>query len=499
MRVKKSMRIRLSDHFNYGRLLRFVAAPIVMMVFTSVYSVVDGLFVSNFVGKAALAAINLIFPLLLILGAVGLMLGTGGSALISKMIGEGESKKANRIFSMLVIVIIAAGALFTLVGEFFVPNIARLLGAEGEVYHYCVLYGRILLGVMPFCMSQFVFQSFFVTAEKSKLGLILTVATGVLNMVLDAVFVAAFGWGLVGAAAATAASQAFGGIFPLVYFARRNDSLLRFSKPLFDFRALAKSAANGSSEFLSNISASVVTILYNNQLMRLVGDDGVAAYGAIMYVAMIFLSVFMGFSVGVSPVVGYHYGAKDVSELKNLFGKSLVIVTAFGVVMTGLSEALASPLCKMFVGYDVGLYEMTVRGFRIYSFCFLLCGYSIFASGFFTALNNGLASAAISFLRTLVFQIAAVMLLPLAMGLDGVWCASIVAEGVSLAVSAAFIIGYRKRYGYMGKTIICADVDGKIAESEVSVDETEYINTEEDTVNWEWNAANEEEAEYKTS
>lgn len=422
-----------------------------MMVFTSVYSVVDGLFVSNFVGKSALTAINLIFPLMLILGAVGLMFGTGGSALISKLIGEGESAKANRIFSMLVIVIVAVGALFTLVGEFFVPNIAALLGAEGEVYYYCVLYGRILLGVMPLCMSQFVFQSFFVTAEKSKLGLILTVAAGALNIVLDAVFVAGCKWGLVGAAAATTASQAFGGLFPLIYFARKNDSLLRFTKPLWDLRALVKSAANGSSEFLSNISASVVTILYNNQLMKLVGNDGVAAYGAIMYVAMIFLSVFMGFSVGTSPVVGYHYGAEDIPELKSLFRKSLVIVTAFGVVMTGASEALASPLCKMFVGYDEELYALTLRGFRIYALCFLLCGYSMFASGFFTALNNGFASAAISFLRTLVFQIAAVMLLPIAMGLDGVWCASIAAEGLSLAVSAAFIIGYGNRYGYLGR------------------------------------------------
>ena len=463
------MRIRLSDHFNYRRLLRFVAPPIIMMVFTSVYSVVDGLFVSNFVGKSALTAINLIFPLLLILGAVGLMLGTGGSALISKLIGEGESEKADRIFSMLVIVIVGVGALFTIVGEIFVPQISRLLGAEGEVYHYCVLYGRILLGVMPFCMSQFVFQSFFVTAEKSKLGLILTVAAGVLNMILDAIFVAGCGWGLIGAAAATAASQTLGGVFPIIYFLRKNDSLLRIVKPEWNFRALAKAATNGSSEFLVNISASIVTILYNNQLMKLVGDDGVAAYGAIMYVVMIFLSVFMGFTVGSSPVVGYHYGAKNIAELRSLFVKSLVVVTVFGVVMTVVSEALAPLLCKMFVGYDEELYVLTLHGFRIYAISFLICGYNMFASGFFTALNNGLVSAIISFVRTLVFQILAVMLLPLAMGLEGVWWSINVAEGGSLIVSAAMIIGYRKRYGYMGRVVLSdgVGVESSVAEEEI--------------------------------
>lgn len=443
------MRIQLSEHFNYKKLLLFVAPSVIMMVFTNIYTVVDGLFVSNFAGAEAVAAINRIFPLILILGSIGFMLGTGGSALVSKTLGEGDNKRANEYFSLLVYVTLLLGVVIAAAGQFAVPLAARLLGAKGKTFDYCVLYGRWLLAGQPFFILQNIFQSFFVTAEKPRLGLIVTVAAGVTNMVLDAVFIAGFKWGLTGAAAATVASQVMGGVFPVIYFLRKNDSLLRLTKTKFYFKAILKSFTNGSSEFLSNVSASVVTILYNEQVDKFAGDAGVAAYGIIMYVVLIFFAVFMGYSVGSAPLIGYNYGANNREELKNLFKRSMLLITLFGVSMTALSEACAYPLCRMFVSYDEELFQMTLRGFRIYCIAFLFTGYGVFGSAMFTALNNGLISAAISFLRTLLFQIVSVMVFPIFWGLDGVWSSIIFADIASLITSFAFIFAFRKKYGYM--------------------------------------------------
>ena len=441
------MRIGLAEHFTFKKLLKFVAPSIIMMVFLSVYSVVDGLFVSNFVGSDAVAAINYIFPVFMVFGSIGFMLGTGGSALVSKTLGEGDKEKANEYFSMLVYVTAGIGVVIAVAGQFAVPEIAKLFGAEGEIYDYCVLYGRVLLTAQPFFILQNIFQSFFVTAEKPRLGLIVTAVAGGINIVLDAVFVAGFKWGLAGASAATVAGQVFGGVFPLVYFARKNNSLLKLGKTKIYFKALLKSCTNGSSEFLSNVSSAVVIMLYNYQVAKLVGDDGVAAYGAIGYVMMIFFSVFMGYAVGSAPLIAFNFGARNDEELKNLFKKSVVIMTVSGVLMTGLSEALASPVIMLF-GFDGELFEMTLRGFRIYSVAFLITGFSVFGSSLFTALNNGLVSAVISFLRTLVFQIAAVMVCPIFMGLDGVWAATCFAEILALAVTVICIFACRKKYRY---------------------------------------------------
>ena len=443
------MRIQLSEHFTYKKLLIFVLPSIVMMVFTSIYSVVDGLFVSNFAGPSEVAAINLIYPLIFVLGAIGFMLGAGGSALVSKTLGEGDKKRANAYFSLLVYVTSGIGIVIAVAGQFVVPPIAKWLGAEGITYDYCVLYGRVLLGAQPFFILQNVFQSFFVTAERPRLGLIVTGAAGAANIILDAVFVAGLKWGLAGAAAATAASQVIGGVVPIIYFLCRNNSLLRLTKTSFYGKALLKSATNGTSEFLANVSAAVVTMLYNFQIQKLVpGDGGIAAYGTVMYVVMIFFSIFMGYSVGSAPIIAYNFGAQNKSELKNLFKKSLVITAAFGISMTVLSEALAYPFIKIF-GYDGELFDMTLRGFRIYAPAFLIAGFSYFGSSMFTALNNGLVSGIISFLRTLVFQVVAVLTVPLVLGLDGVWSATCFAEIASLAITVIFIIAFRKRYGYI--------------------------------------------------
>lgn len=442
------MRIQLSEHFTYGKLLRFTFPSIVMMIFTSIYSVVDGVFVSNFAGKTPFAAVNLIMPLLIITGAPGFMVGTGGSAIVAKTMGQGKAELANRYFSFLVCAAAVGGAAVGWLGFAFARPTAIALGADGEMLEYCVLYARIILAANPFFILQNVFQSFLIAAEKPKLGLYITVGAGLTNIVLDAVMVGVFRWGVAGAALATILSQAVGGLTPVVYFLRKNSSLLRLVRPRFDGRVLWKTCSNGSSELMSNISGSVVAMLYNFQLLRLAGEDGVAAYGAIMYVNFIFAAIFIGYAIGSAPVISFHYGAEHSGELHSLLGKSTVINASAGVVMTGAALALAGPMSKIFVGYDQELYELTVRGFRLYAISFLLCGLNIFGSSFFTALNNGLASAAISFLRTLVFQCASVLILPIFLDVDGIWLAISVAEAAALAVTAALLAVNQKVYRY---------------------------------------------------
>lgn len=442
------MTIQLSDHFTYKKLLRFTFPSIIMMIFTSIYGVVDGVFVSNFVGKTPFAAVNFIMPFLMILGAVGFMFGTGGSALIAKTMGENKLKKANELFSLFVYVSFVLGIVIAGFSFFLIRPIAQLMGAKGILLDQCVLYGRIVILAVPGFILQMEFQSFFITAEKPNLGLYVTIISGVANMILDALFMAVFHWGLAGAAAATALSQTLGGVIPLIYFSRKNTSLLRLCKTRFDGKALWKACINGSSELMSNISMSLVSMLYNIQLIKYAGENGVAAYGVLMYVNMIFLAIFIGYSIGTAPVISYHYGAQNHSELKSLLKKSFRILILASLSMLALSELLARPLSQIFVSYDADLLDLTVRGFGIYSFSFLFAGINIFASSFFTALNNGLISALISFLRTLVFQVASVLLLPLILGIDGIWISIVVAELIACGVSLAFIMKKRAVYHY---------------------------------------------------
>ena len=440
--------IKLSDHFTYGKLLKFTMPSIVMMIFTSIYGVVDGFFVSNYVGKTAFTAVNFIFPLLMILGSVGFMFGTGGSALVACTLGQRDEEGANRIFSLLIYVSLILGVLIAVVGILLLRPIAKLLGAEGQMLEDCVLYGRIILCALPAYVLQMEFQSFFVTAEKPKLGLMVTVASGVTNMVLDALLVGIFPMGLVGAALATAMSQAVGGLIPLLYFGRKNSSLLRLTRTRYDGKALLKTCTNGSSELMSNVSMSLVSMLYNVQLLALAGENGVSAYGTMMYVNMIFLAIFIGYSIGTSPVVGFHLGAQNYDELKGLLKKSGIIIGICSVGMLGLGFVLAKPLSVLFVGYDAELLDLTVEGFYIFAVSFLFVGYAIFFSGFFTALNDGLTSAIISFLRTLVFQVAAVLLLPLIWGIDGIWWSIVAAELMAVIFTLMFLIIKKKKYNY---------------------------------------------------
>ncbi len=442
------MKIQLSEHFSYRKLLQFMLPSIVMMVFTSIYGVVDGFFVSNYAGKTQFAAVNLIMPFLMILGTIGFMFGTGGSALVSKTMGEGRKEKAKQIFSQLIYASILLGVLFSAAGILFLRPVSRALGAEGEMLEYCVLYGRIILCALTAFILQNEFQSFFVAAEKPHLGLFVTVIAGVANMILDALFVAVFKWGIVGAALATAISQILGGILPLLYFFKPNGSALRLIKSKFEIKVLLRACTNGSSEMMSNLSMSLVSMLYNMQLMKFAGENGVAAYGVLMYVNFIFLAIFIGIGVGSAPVVSYHYGAENHAELKSLRRKSTVIILSFSAAMFALAQFLALPLSKIFVGYDGELLAMTCKAFRICSFMFLFAGINIYGSAFFTALNNGLISALISFLRTLVFQVAAVLIFPIFLELDGVWLSVVAAEILSVFVTIAFLIRLRGKYHY---------------------------------------------------
>ncbi len=443
------MKIQLSDHFSYRKLLRFTLPSIVMMVFSSIYGVVDGFFVSNFAGETEFAALNFIYPFIMMLSAFGFMFGTGGSALISKTMGEGDMKRAKSLFSLVVYVSIALGVVLSVLGIIFVRPVAMLMGAEGKMLEDCVIYGRIILLALPAFMLQMEFQTFFVMAEKPKLGLYATLASGITNMVLDALLVGLLPWGLVGAAAATAISQLVGGIIPLVYFFRPNTSLLRLGKAKFDGKALLKTCTNGSSELMSNISMSLVGMLYNVQLMSYAGQDGVAAYGVLMYVNFAFIAIFIGYVVGVAPVISYHYGAGNTDELKSLLKKSILLLSISSVAMLLAGELLALPLSKLFVADNPYLLQMTLRGFRIFSFSFLFAGFAIFGSSFFTALNDGLTSAIISFLRTLIFQTAAVIILPLIWELDGIWASIIIAELMAVIVTAIFLMVKRKKYRYL--------------------------------------------------
>ena len=442
------MKIQLSEHFNYRKLIKFTMPTIIMMIFTSIYGVVDGIFISNCVGSEAFAAINIIMPVLMILGAIGFMIGTGGSALVSKTIGEGQKEKANKYFSMLIYLLMISGIILTVIGIIFIRPIAMSLGAEGTILENCVIYGATLLISLTAFLLQNAFQSFLVVAEKPTMGLIISIIVGVTNMVLDAVFIYFLRWGVFGAALATAVSQTFGGIVPLLYFARKNDTQLKLVKTKFDWKAILQACVNGSSEMLTNISLSVVNMLYNWQLLKFAGSDGVVAYGIIMYVSFIFIGTYLGYSIGSAPIISYHYGAEDKEELKNLFKKSIRLIGITAIFLTAIAEILANPLASIFVSYDRELLEMTIIAIRLYSISFLISGFNIFASAFFTALNNGLVSAIISFLRTLVFQVAAILIFPLIWQLNGIWLAIVFAEILALLVSGIFLLKNSKKYGY---------------------------------------------------
>ncbi len=443
------MNIGLSEHFTYKKLIKFTIPTIIMMIFTSIYGVVDGIFVSNCVGADAFAAVNLIMPAIMILGTLGFMIGTGGSALVSKTIGEGEKEKANRYFSMLIYLLVIIGLVLTINGVLLIEKMAKLLGADEAMLQDCIVYGRtLLIFLVPFCLQN-AFQSFLIVAEKPTFGLIISIISGVSNMILDFLLIYVFKMGVLGAALATGISQVFGVIIPIIYFGLKKNHILQFTKTKFELKPILQACSNGSSEMLTNLSMSLVNMLFNFQLMKYAGSDGVVAFGIIMYVSFIFSGTYLGYSIGTSPIIGYHYGAGNKDELKSLLKKSFKLILITSIVMTGLAELLSKLLASIFVSYDEGLLEMTTNAIRLFSLSYIISGFNIFSSSFFTALNNGFVSAAISFLRTLVFQVVMIFLLPAIWGINGIWLAVFFAEILSLAVSLGFLVKNSKKYGYV--------------------------------------------------
>lgn len=442
------MKIQLSDHFSYSKLIKFTLPTIAMMIFTSIYGVVDGVFVSNCVGSDAFAAVNLIMPIIMILGSVGFMIGTGGSAIVSKTLGEGKKEKANEYFSMLVYLCVVSGVILSVIGIIFTGPIAVLLGAKGSIAKDCVTYGRTVFFMLTGLFLQNAFQSFLVVAEKPKLGLFVTLLAGFTNMFLDFLFVYVLRFGVFGAALATGISQFVGSVIPIIYFAGGKNNVLKLTKCRFNKDIIIKTCINGSSEMVTNMSMSLVNILYNMQLMKYIGTNGVVAYGIIMYVGFIFVGTYMGYAVGSAPVISYHYGAGNKDELKNLFKRSLTIIIVSSVVMTLIAEIIAGYLAGIFVSYDNNLLELTTEAIRIYAVSYLISGVNIFASSFFTALNNGVVSAVISFMRMFVFQIVMILLLPVVLEISGIWTAVIAAEVLSVVISVMFLVKNRKKYSY---------------------------------------------------
>ncbi|MCI9352294.1 MAG: MATE family efflux transporter [Lawsonibacter sp.] len=443
------MAIKLSDHFTYSKLLRFTLPSITMMIFTSVYSVVDGLFVSNLIGENALSAVNIMFPVSMIIGAVGFMLGSGGSAIVARTMGEGKQELANRYFSMIILCVLGLGTALSALSLLFVEPLARLVGASDLLIDDCLAYGAVIFGGSVVFMLQMSFQTFFVTAELPKIGLFFSLISGVTNITLDYLFMGPLNMGIAGAAWGTVLSYAVGGILPLFFFLKPPMGTLRLCSTKLYWRELKNACINGSSELMSNLSASLISILYNLQLMRMVGELGVAAYSVMMYVDFAFAAVFLGFSMGSGPIISFHYGAGNEEELKSIFRKSISVISIASVFMVAMAQLLGRPLAMAYVGYNPELLEMTVHGFRIFAFSYLFCGFGVYGSGFFTALCNGAISALISFLRLFLFRGGMVLLLPLFFKLDGIWLAVTVADALGALVSVLLIWKYRKRYHYL--------------------------------------------------
>lgn len=442
------MSLKMSGHFTYKRLLRFVISPILMIICTAVYGVVDGFFISNYVGKLPFAAVNLVMPVDMVPVAIGFMIGEGGNALISKKLGENKRGLANQYFSLLIYTTAGIGVVLSLAGYTLMPAIADALGANDQLKPYCVEYGRILFAAQFFYVLQNIFQSFFIAAGKPDLSLKVSLLSGGINVLLDVLFIVVLHWGVAGAAWATALGQVAGGMVPLVYFARKNSSLLQITRTRLNLPVLFKTFTNGSSDMVSVLSASVITALYNYQLLSIAGEDGVAAYGAIMYITFIFMSIYLGYASGSAPLISFQYGARNYGELHNLVRKSIILMLGMGMVITVTAEWLAAPLLGAFVGYDGDLFSMAIHGYRMYVLSFLLMGLNIWGAALFTALNNGVVSAAISFLRTFGFELAAVLLLPLWLGIDGIWISIFVAELCTCFVTAYFVVRKKDVYHY---------------------------------------------------
>lgn len=448
-----NMSYKISEHFNIKKIIIFTLPSIGMMLISSIYGVVDGFFVSNYIGSNAFAAVNIVWPFEMILGSFGLMIGAGGSALVSKTMGEQKYDLANRYFSMLIIFVIIFGMFISILGIIFNPYIIHLLDLDQETINNCNIYANVLFIFLIFFMLQNIFQSFNIVASKPEMGIITMILSGITNILLDYIFIVILNMGIFGAALATGLSQFAGAIVPFIFFINKNSTLLRIKFVKIDFKIILKTSYNGISEMLSSISFSLVSILYNIILLSYIGINGVNAYGVILYISYIFISIYFGYSMGISPIISYNYGAKNKKELNNIFNISLVLICSVSILLTFIGYIFAKQLSSIFVNYDKELLNLTTHALHINVFSFLFCGYNIFASSLFTALNNGTVSLILSFLRSLIIQVVCILTIPILFGSEGIWFAGVVSDIISLIISIIFIFKYRNKYGYLNVSL----------------------------------------------
>lgn len=446
------MEIKLSDRFTYPKLLRFTIPTMLMILCTSSYGIVDGVFISNFAGVTDFSAVNLMFPFIYGAATLGYMFGSGGNAVIAKLLGEKDDCGANRAFSMIVLSGLFLGVITAAVMYVLTPSFARSVGAAGALYESAVKYAKICFLFTPPFILQTMFLSFFIAAGKPKLSLYVNIVSGVINIFFDWLFIAEFNLGVEGAASATGLGQLSGAVIPLIYFIRKNSSLLKLTaKFKFNGKILGLTCANGSSEMVTNLSMSIVNTLYNAALIETAGEPGPAAYGVVLYLNFLFAAIFLGYSQGSAPIVSYDYGARNVSELQNITKKSLTLMLSLGVFCTAFAYFVSPPFARVFCAGNPELYELAVHGSQIFAFSYLLSGFNIWASAFFTALSNGLISALLSFLRLFVFQIGCILILPRIFGLSGIWASIAVAEVLAAVPAAVCLFACRNKYGYFKK------------------------------------------------
>lgn len=434
----------IGREFGFFSLLKFALPSVIMMMVMGLYSMVDSMFVSRFVSTNALSAINVVYPVINLLIGLGVMLASGGSAVIAAKMGAGKTDEARRDFSMIVTIGLASSIVIAVAGLIFIRPIVTFLGASELLVDYAVTYLAIILMFAPANMLQMLFQMFFVTAGRPGLGLTFIIGAGLVNAVLDYVFIVPLGMGIAGAALATGIGYLIPAAAGLIFFFGKKKELY-FTKPKFSAAVLGSSCSNGSSEMVSNLSMAVVTLVFNRIMMNLAGEDGVAAVTIVMYAQFLLSSIFMGFSLGVQPVISFHHGAGNRRNLKGIYRHCIVFIAIAAVSVFAVAMTLGPTLTTIFTPKDTNVWTLAVRGFMILPFCFLLEGFSIYASAAFTALGDGKTSALISFLRTFLFILTGLLTLPLAFGIDGVWLAVPVAELCSVLVVIGCVLWHKAK------------------------------------------------------
>ncbi len=439
----------LAKKFSLASLLLFAAPNIIMMIVLSMYIIVDGMFVARFIGTTALSAINMFYPAICFEMALGIMIATGGSAIAAKKLGEGKQKEAQNNLSFLMVVEGSFGIVIAVVGNLFTAEIVSFLGASAAQAPLSITYAKIIFSFAPAFFLQTAFQTFFVTAGKPALGLIVTILGGVANILLDYIFMAPLRLGVTGAAIATGIGYCIPAMVGVIFFLKAKTNPFHFVRPRFDGKVLLQACANGSSEMVTNLSNAVTTFLFNFTLLQFYGEDGVASITIILYFQYLFTALYFGYSNGIAPIISYKYGNDDRKQLQALFKNSVLFLIISSIAANVLLHFTISKLLTIFTAENSPVYQITLHGFSIYSMAFMIMGLGIFSSAMFTAFSDGITSAIISFSRTFLFIVGAILLLPAILGERGVWLAVPIAEAFGFLISILYLIGKKQKFHYI--------------------------------------------------